>query len=116
MQYTRLYTGPDNQSHFEDKLVPLSDAEIGQITNPIAAESLYIGEVEAEYETSWHNAPRRQYVILLEGAIEIELGDGSKRVFKTGDILLAEDLTGKGHITRSVSPGKRKYIFVHIKS
>ena len=47
----------------------------------------------------WHRAPRRQYVITLEGQVEIGLGDGSKRIFNPGDVLLADDLTGRGHTT-----------------
>ena len=27
------------------------------------------------------------------------MGDGSKRIFNPGDVLLADDLTGKGHTT-----------------
>ena len=47
----------------------------------------------------WHPAPRRQYVILLSGQLEIGLGDGTKRVFGAGDVLLADDLPGRGHTT-----------------
>ena len=50
----------------------------------------------------WHNAPRRQYVITLAGAVEIGLGDGSVHRFGPGEGILAEDLTGKGHTTRAV--------------
>jgi hypothetical protein len=38
----------------------------------------------------------------LQGQAEIELGDGTKRRFGQGDVLLSEDLTGEGHITRVV--------------
>ena len=47
----------------------------------------------------WHPAPRRQYVITLEGQTEIGLGDGTKRILNPGDVLLADDLTGRGHTT-----------------
>ena len=50
----------------------------------------------------FHTAPRRQYVITLQGQVEIGLGDGTKRIFNVGDIELCEDLTGRGHTTRSV--------------
>jgi hypothetical protein len=38
-------------------------------------------------------------VITLEGQVEVGLGDGTKRVFGVGDVLLADDLTGRGHTT-----------------
>jgi hypothetical protein len=39
--------------------------------------------------------------------MEIETGLGEKRVLGPGDVLVAEDLTGKGHITRSVGVAPR---------
>jgi hypothetical protein len=48
----------------------------------------------------WHPAPRRQFVIILSGQLEIGLGDGSTRVFGPGDARLVEDVTGPGHTTR----------------
>ena len=51
----------------------------------------------------WHPAPRRQYVIILSGQLEIGLGDGTTRRFGPGDARLVEDTTGQGHTTRVVS-------------
>ena len=48
----------------------------------------------------WHPAPRRQYVIILTGQLEIGLGDGTTRRFGPGDARLVEDTTGQGHTTR----------------
>jgi hypothetical protein len=53
----------------------------------------------------WHPAPRRQFVIILSGQLEIGLGDGSKQVFGPGDARLVEDTTGRGHTTRVVGHG-----------
>ena len=50
----------------------------------------------------WHVAPRRQLVITLSGRGEIEVTGGKKISVGPGNIELAEDLTGKGHITRVV--------------
>jgi hypothetical protein len=44
---------------------------------------------------------------MLSGVTEIEIGDGSKRQLERGDVLVAEDLTGQGHITRSVGQEAR---------
>ena len=55
----------------------------------------------------WHPAPRRQYVITLAGQVEIGIGDGTVRLFGPGDVLLAEDLTGRGHTTRAVGTESR---------
>jgi quercetin dioxygenase-like cupin family protein len=59
----------------------------------------------------WHPAPRRQYLITLSGSVDISVGNGTVKTFRPGDVLLAEDLTGQGHInvpkdnwTRAIVP------------
>ena len=63
---------------------------------------------------SWHRAPRRQYVISLAGGISITASDGETRHIGAGEIVLVEDTTGKGHITRSSGGNPRHTIFVPI--
>lgn len=113
MKITRIYTGSDNQSHFQDIEIPLKgDEAAGRMSELAKATGVIFRETGGNYNYDWHNAPRRQYVIMLEGDVEIEIGDGTKRIFRTGDILLAEDTTGQGHISRAVSSKPRKSMFV----
>ena len=113
MKVTRIYTGADNQSHFEDLLVPMKDAgKIGFISEISKATGVVFRETGGDYNYDFHTAPRRQYVVNLEGEVEIEVGDGSKRVLRAGDILLAEDTTGQGHISRAVAGKPRKSLFI----
>jgi quercetin dioxygenase-like cupin family protein len=64
------------------------------------------------YVLDWHCAPRRQYSISLSGTAEIEVGDGTVARVGPGDVLLAEDLTGEGHITRVVGDQPRFYAVI----
>lgn len=59
-------------------------------------------------------APRRQYVVTLSGRGEVELADGKKIPLEPGHILLAEDLTGKGHISRGLGTEDRISLFIHL--
>jgi hypothetical protein len=113
MKITRLYTGDDGESHFEDVEVPLSErAGLGRISELRSATGVLFRETDTDYLLDWHNAPRRQFILNLEGQVEIELGDGTKRRFGPGDVLLAEDTTGRGHISRAVDGSPRRMIFV----
>src|SRR3981081_404674 len=104
MTVVRLYTGPDNKSHFEEIQIPLKDAgKVGFISDRDQATGVVFRETTGDYNYDFHPAPRRQYVVNLEGEVEIEVGDGTKRILRTGDILLAEDTTGQGHISRAVA-------------
>ena len=116
MKVTRVYTGDDNQSHFEDVDVPLKDGGgVGQLSDLIPATGVIFRETSGGYDLDFHNAPRRQYVVMLDGAVEIEIGDGTKRILGTGEILLAEDTTGQGHISRAVNGQPRKSLFIPLQ-
>ncbi len=110
MSITRLYTGPDGQSHLED-LDPDKHPGLGELQ---AARGIVFRTNEPGYFHDWHNAPRRQYVITIEGEMEIGLGDGTVRRFGPGHVTLAEDLTGRGHTTRVVGKGRRVSATVHL--
>jgi hypothetical protein len=113
MKVTCLYTGTDNRSHFEDVEMPLKDGgTVGRLSELVKATGVIFRETDGAYNIDWHNAPRRQYVIMLDGEVEIEIGDGTKRVFHTRDILLAGDTTGQGHISRAVAGRTRKSLFI----
>ncbi len=102
--FVRVYTGEDGESHFEELALPLGP--VGK--SPIqAATGITFYEMEPGYFHDWHNAPRRQYVITLSGQVEFGIGDGTLRRMGVGDVLLAEDLTGRGHTSRGVSSEPR---------
>jgi len=113
---TRVFADENGESYFEEISKPLAAAgDIGFLSEPEAVESIIFRKVLPTYDYDFHRAPARQYIILLDGEIEIETSLGEKQVFKAGDILLVEDTTGKGHRTRNLLPAVRKSIFVTLK-
>ena len=113
MKITRIYAGSDGESHFEDIHVPLHDAgDIGSLSRVFPATGVIFRETDGLYDYHWHNAPCRQLVLMLEGGVEIEASDGEKRIFDSGDILLAEDTSGRGHISKAVNQQARKSVFI----
>jgi quercetin dioxygenase-like cupin family protein len=112
-QVTRVYSDNNGDSHFEDIEIPLKEAgSVGRLSDVLPANGVIFREVEPSYDWNFHSAPQKQYIILLDGEIEIETSLGEKRIFKAGEILLVEDTTGKGHKTRNLQPVKRKSIFI----
>jgi hypothetical protein len=116
VKVTRVFTGEDGESHFADLELPLADAgEIGRLSEPWRATGVIFRETGGDYDFGWHNAPRRQFVIMLDGAVEIEVGDGEVRRLGPGEILLVEDTTGRGHTSRAVEGQPRRSIFVTLE-
>jgi quercetin dioxygenase-like cupin family protein len=103
MKIVRIYTGADNQTHFQDL-----DADAFSTLAPKVGEGgIRVNQGTASSFSDFHNAPRRQYVVVMSGAMEIEISDGATRQLGPGDVLVAEDLTGKGHITRGIGTEPR---------
>jgi hypothetical protein len=100
---TRIYTGPDGQSHAEEIEMKLN----GNATEMIKATGVEFSRRPPNNSNEWHTGPRRQFVITLSGRGEIELAGGQKVAVGPGHINLIEDTTGKGHITRNLGPEDR---------
>jgi uncharacterized cupin superfamily protein len=114
MKVTRIYTGDDNKSHFEDIEVELNvnANQTGQISERFDATGLIFRETSGSYDYDYHNAPRRQYIVNLDGAVEITVANGEKRVLEAGQVFLAEDTTGEGHISKAVNGKIRHSLFI----
>ena len=95
----RIYSGDDGQSHFEDLNIPAGQEQTLALK---AGADLTFRSAPDGHFSDWHNAPRRQYLIILSGKMKIVVGDRTVRTLEPGDMLVAEDLTGKGHTTRAV--------------
>jgi quercetin dioxygenase-like cupin family protein len=113
----RVYTGDDGRSHLEEvtlALQPFIDTEgaYGEGTPLQPATGISFRVAPLGYVLNWHCAPRRQYSITLSGEAEIEVGDGTVKRIGAGDVVLAEDLTGQGHITRVVGNQPRLSVVV----
>ena len=111
MEITRVYTGDDGESHFETIDVAQSESRYGTLSQMFEAEGVIFRTTPVGGELDFHNAPRRQFVVTLSGTVEIEVGDGSVKRLHGGDILLADDVTGRGHITRDIE-GPRHSLFI----
>lgn len=113
MKLVRLFAGNDGDSRFEDIEIPLEDGgPIGRLSEWMGATGVLFRETGADYDWSWHNPPRRQLIVMLEGEVEITAGSGEIRRFGPGEVLLAEDTTGRGHASRAVGGRPRKTLFV----
>ena len=110
MEIVRLYTGDDGESHLE----VLDVASHPEIASLHQATGVIFRSQAPGYSVDWHNAPRRQYIFNVSGEVEYVLGDGSVHRFGPGHVTLAEDLTGRGHITRVVGDQPRVSALIYL--
>ena len=84
---------------YEDYAPPAAPLGVSDTAN---ADTLLFLTFPVGWVGEWHAAPRKQFVFVLSGRIEVEVGDGEKREFGPGDVILALDTAGRGHISRTV--------------
>lgn len=122
LHYTLLYADARGVSHFRTETLHLHPSAAA--TSPVSAATsvspgLSAPEDLISYPLSekggatllllkrgavedWHRAPRRMWLIVVQGEAEVTASDGEVRHFGLGSVLLMDDLSGKGHITRAV--------------
>lgn len=107
--YTILVTDKDGHSYFKAASEELNPAKVGLTTRMIPVNNVFFGEGTGK-EQDWHNPSQRLFVIVLSGVMQIETSSGETKNFRSGEILLLEDLTGKGHKTRNLNGEPVSYL------
>jgi hypothetical protein len=119
MLYLKVTNDGYGGSKFEDVEVAQTETPFAEnvppvlVSGPIAATGVVFVTTPSEVrEFEPHPAPRRALVVMLEGEVEAETTDGEKRVIAPGMVALAEDVEGRGHVSRVVSPGPATFMVV----
>ena len=108
LKFVRVYADSIGESHFEDLTIDLNEIDFAPPAPPIFTSKLNLStnygfaSVLPGWESEWHPAPKRQFMIYISGTIEAEVSDGEIRQFGPGSITLVEDTFGKGHKSRVV--------------
>jgi hypothetical protein len=115
-RFTRIVTDAAGGSAFQDDEFPLGapPGVTGMFTGtvPGASAVVYVRHDVFDFPPAPRPAPRRQWVVVLRGAVEVEVTDGSRRTFGPGDLLRAEDTDGTGHVTRPVGDPPLEGLFL----
>ena len=110
MRVVRIFTRDSGESAIEVREVPMAEAD-RPVSETFGCESIFFRETPEGHIQDFHNAPRRQLIFLTSGILELEASDGHRTLCLPGDLIFAEDVQGKGHITRSLRDVRG---FVHV--
>ena len=102
MEVIHVYADEDGVSHVDRVKVVGSPKEL-------PAESVIASSIAQGVE-DWHQAPAKTFTINVIGDIEAEVSDGTKVKIGKGDLVYLEDRTGKGHVTRLLTPVANLFI------
>lgn len=106
-RYTRVVSTDDGRSAFEDAELHLDEQRVSD-----GVPAMFLGALAdaagviflrfAAFDSEPHPASGPQWVVMLRGVIEVQVSDGSSRRFGPGDLVLATDTSGRGHVTLTV--------------
>ncbi|MFC5826518.1 hypothetical protein [Nonomuraea insulae] len=119
MRFTKIVRTADGGSAFEDGEIALEHRHVTDGVPPMAIGGMRSsGGVQfvrsAAFDSTAHPAPREQWVVMLCGMIEVMVSDGSRRHFGPGDLVLAADTTGMGHVTTGVGDAPFEALFIPV--
>ena len=116
MRIHNLYEDENGVSHFRDVEVEwVETRNFSKLSKRLPATGIIFRETSGDYDLDWHPAPRRQYIINLDGGVKITASDGEAREIQAGEVILVEDTSGKGHLSQSLGKQMRHSIFVPIE-
>jgi redox-sensitive bicupin YhaK (pirin superfamily) len=104
----RVFAGSDGESHMEELSLE-EHPELGALTN---LSEVRVQQFDGTRNRDFHPLPERRLIIHLSGEVEIGTSDGSRQVFRAGDIRLMEDVTGRGHAHVDRSPSSAVYVIL----
>jgi quercetin dioxygenase-like cupin family protein len=118
MDYLRIWADETGESHFEEvalaRTVAPSEPGVAELW---LSEAVAVGNVQfvtvkaGDQRPDWHCGPRRQFVVFLDGWVEITVSDGEVRRLPAGSTVLVDDLHGRGHVTEH-EPGDRRVLLL----
>jgi quercetin dioxygenase-like cupin family protein len=110
MKFPRIYADEQGETHIGVRDLLERDAPVGPPPNPMGrmtehevVTSLVTFSVPAGTEVPAHNAPQPYICIVLAGEGEVTASDGSTLRLGPGGLIYCDDVSGKGHLTRSIT-------------
>ena len=108
MKYNRIFADTKGESHFMDVKMKLESVDFAppapsvNLSSFTPATQYAFCVFPSGWFGDWHPTPRKQIFFFLSGKMEVQVGDGEVRRFSAGSVVLVEDTTGKGHVSRVV--------------
>ena len=87
LAYVKVYADPSGASRFADEELAFQLAGFAppappvSVTDAQSAEGIVFLSSPSGWFGDWHPAPRRQFIFVLQGNLEVEVSDGETRQF-----------------------------------
>lgn len=109
-QYTQmvLYTDADGWARFREEAVPLDEGTpAARLSSLMKASALQWRESPVGFTSDFHCTGTPQWLVVLQGCMEIGLRDGSFRRFGPGQLFFSADTVPEGQVFDPARHGHR---------
>ncbi|MFC1665150.1 hypothetical protein ACFL17_05915 [Pseudomonadota bacterium] len=119
IEYLRIFADVEGCTHFETKTINLESKDYAppapslNTSNMDSADNSVFLELPIGWYGDWHPTPVRQWLKLMTGTCEFEAGDGETVIRKAGDVVMLDDLIGKGHQTKVLGDESVRITAIH---
>lgn len=94
---TILYTDTDGRARFKNQPLALTEGTPAAQLSPLAASGGYqFRQSPPGFRSNFHCTTTPQWLVVLQGEMEIGLQDGSSRIFKAGEGFYSNDTLPEG--------------------
>jgi hypothetical protein len=94
-----LFTGADGRARFKDEVIALSEGSEAAQLSPLAVSGGFqFRSSPVGFQSAFHCTTTPQWLVVLSGAMEIGLQDGSVRVFTAGACFYSNDTLPAGAV------------------
>lgn len=104
IEISKLVADSSGETHFTTEKVEWIDWFWGgreTMDKPVSGLAFY--HLKSCLDMELHPAPREQYLIIIQGTVQIESSDGEQRQFPPGSVFLVTDISGtRGHKTKVI--------------
>ena len=118
--YTVVFSDQQGVTHFREETLPWQTSQTpdrrlpASLTPYLDAQKVGFLRLPVGFDADWHPAPSKRFVVLLSGTMELEVGDGQRRTFAAGSIVLVTDVAGRGHRTINIGTEDALAIWVPV--
>jgi len=102
IRLTRIYSDSD-KSRFAELELETKSVVRAPAAPPLKASARFASHhvqmmiQSPGWQAGWQPAARRSLLLILAGEFGVEVGNGERRQFRAGDVVLVEDRSGQGH-------------------
>jgi quercetin dioxygenase-like cupin family protein len=104
LPYVVIVSDAQGVTHFRNETFAWNSTQASgelpiSVTPALDASRIRFVTLPRGYRSDWHPAPAKQFVMVMSGMGEVEVGDGTRRTFGPGSVLLVTDTQVPGHRT-----------------